>query len=66
MLVQQHYPGDNVMSTGPDDQIKHPDSLTGTSEADAPDTPIVGDDSNVQDDPALGSQDEAGPVDEDA
>jgi hypothetical protein len=66
MLVQQHHPGDNVMSTGPDDQIKHPDSLTGTSGADTPNAPIVGYDSDVQDDPALRGQDEAGPVDEDA
>ena len=66
MFVQQHYPRGNVMSTGPDDQIKHPDSLTGTSEADTPDTPIVGDDSDVQDDPALRGQDEAGPVDKNA
>lgn len=54
------------MSTGPDDQIEHPDSLTGTSEADTPNAPIVGDDSDVQDDPALRGQDEAGPIDEDA
>jgi hypothetical protein len=54
------------MSTGPDDQIKHPDSFTGTSEADSPDAPIAGDDSDVQDDPALRGQDEAGTVDEDA
>lgn len=66
MLVQQHYPGGNVLSTGPDDQIKHPDSLTGTSEAATPDAPIVGDDSEVQDDPALRGQGEAGPVHEDA
>ncbi len=54
------------MSAGPDDQIKHPDSLTGTSEADTSDAPLVGDDSDVQDDRAPGGQDEAGPVDEDA
>jgi hypothetical protein len=66
MLGQQHYPGGNVMSTGPDDQIKHPDSLTGTSEADTPDAPILGDDSDVHDEAALRDQDEDGPVDEDA
>lgn len=45
------------MSTGPDDPMKHPDSLTGTSEADTPD---------VRDDPTLRGQDEADPDDEDA
>lgn len=45
------------MSTGPEDQLKHPDSLTGTSEADA---------SDVRDDPTLRGQDEADPDDEDA
>lgn len=45
------------MSTGPDDQIKHPDSLTGTSEADA---------SEVRDDPTLRGQDEVDPDDNDA
>jgi len=54
------------MSTGPDDQIKHPDSLTGTSEADAPEAPVVNDDSNVPEDPARRSQDEADPETEDA
>jgi hypothetical protein len=39
------------MSTGPDDQIKHPDSLTGTSEADAPAAPVVPGDSDVKDEP---------------
>ncbi|MFW6187206.1 MAG: hypothetical protein ACOC84_04310 [Actinomycetota bacterium] len=54
------------MSTGPHDQIKHPDSLTGTSEADAPDAPVVSDDSDVQEDPGRRGQDEAGPETEDA
>ncbi len=54
------------MSTGPDDQIRHPGSLTRTSEADTPDAPIVGDDSDVRNDPGLRRQDKAGPVDEDA
>lgn len=54
------------MSTGPEDQIKHPDSLTGTSEADAPDAPIVGDDSDVRDDVTHRNQDEARFDDEDA
>lgn len=54
------------MSIGPDDQIKHPNSLTGTSGADTPDAPIVGYDSDVRDDSALRGQDEADPVDEDA
>jgi hypothetical protein len=54
------------MSTGPDDQIKHPDSLTGTSEADAPVAPVVPGDSDASEDPALRAQDEAGPETEDA
>jgi hypothetical protein len=53
------------MSTGPDDQIKHPDSLTGTSEADAPDAPVVSDDSDAQENLAPQAQDEAGPETED-
>ncbi|MFI7482507.1 hypothetical protein ACH9EU_08810 [Kocuria sp. M1R5S2] len=60
------------MSSGPHDQIKHPDSLTGTSEADAPEAPVVRDssdvleDRDVLDDPTLRGQDEADPDDEDA
>lgn len=45
------------MSTGPDDQLKHPDSLTGTSEADSQD---------VRDDPTLRGQDDVDPDDNDA
>lgn len=45
------------MSTGPEDDIKHPDSLTGTSEADA---------SDVRDDPTLRGQDDVDPDDNDA
>ena len=54
------------MSTGPDDQIRHPDSLTGTSEADAPDAPVARDDSDVQEVPPLEGQDEADPETKDA
>jgi hypothetical protein len=54
------------MSTGPEDQIKHPDALTGTSEADAPEAPVAPGSGDVRDDPTLRGQDEVDPDDEDA
>lgn len=45
------------MSTGPDNPVQHPDSLTGTSEADA---------SDVREDPTLRGQGDVDPDDNDA